>query len=107
MHASAVIFDLHLPVCGSLKHKRRLVRPIVEGLRQRHRVAAAEVGGHDLWQRARIGVAAVAESAERLDHVLANVERFVWSHPEIEVVGTERTVLELDGELAPLRRGRS
>ena len=106
MHAAAVVFDLHLPACGSLKEKRQIVRPIVEGLRNRHRVAASEVAGHDLWQRARIGVAAVAESAARLDQVLANAERFVWSHPEVEVMGTDRTALELDGDLAPVPRSR-
>ena len=104
MHAAAVLFDLHLPTCGSLKEKRQIVRPIVEGLRNRHGVAASEVAAHDLWQRARIGVAAVSESAARLDQVLANAERFVWSHPEIEVLGTERTALELDGDLAPVPR---
>jgi uncharacterized protein YlxP (DUF503 family) len=106
VHAAAILFDLHLPACGSLKEKRQVVRPIVEGLRNRYGVAASEVGGHDLWQRARIAVAAVAESAARLDEVLAQVERFVWSHPEIEVMGTDRTALELDGDLVPLPRSR-
>jgi uncharacterized protein YlxP (DUF503 family) len=52
-------------------------------------VAAAEVDHHDKWQRAAIGVAAVAQSAGHAEEVLAAVERFVWSFPEIEVIAVE------------------
>ena len=36
------------------------MKPILEGARQRYSVAAAEVAHQDLWQRAGLGLAAVA-----------------------------------------------
>jgi uncharacterized protein YlxP (DUF503 family) len=58
-------------------------------------VAAAEVGRHDQWQRAELGFAAVAGSPGQVDRVLAAVERFVWSHPELEVLAAQRAWVEM------------
>ena len=71
-----------------------MIKPIIEGARRRYQVAVAEVDHQDKWQRAAIGVAAVASSAGHADEVLATVERFVWSFPEIEVIAVETTAAE-------------
>ena len=84
------------PVCGSLKAKRAELRPIVEGARQRFRVSAAEVEHQDTWQRAVLGFAAVCASARPGRAVMDEVERFVWSFPEVEVIDAERTWMEED-----------
>jgi uncharacterized protein YlxP (DUF503 family) len=88
--AAAVVFELFIPDCHTLKQKRAVVRPIVDGLRRRFQVAAAEVDQLDKWQRADIGVAAVAGSHSHVLDVLGNVERFVWSFPEVEVLSQRR-----------------
>jgi uncharacterized protein len=41
--------DLHLPAARSLKAKRSVLRPLIEGLRHRYQVAVAEVDHQDLW----------------------------------------------------------
>jgi uncharacterized protein YlxP (DUF503 family) len=90
MHAAALSVELHLPQVRSLKDKRAVVKPIVEGSRQRFGVAAAEVGKQDLWQASELAFAAVASSPRHVAEVLDSVERFVWSFPEVEVVNCER-----------------
>jgi hypothetical protein len=85
---------LHLPQVRSLKDKRAVLRPILEGCRHRFSVATAEVGLQDLWQSAELGVAAVASTPRHVTEVLDAVERFVWSFPEVEVVSAERFWLE-------------
>jgi uncharacterized protein YlxP (DUF503 family) len=86
-----VRFDLRLPACRSLKDKRSVIKPILDGARHRYAVAAAEVGEHDKWQRASLGMAAVAATPAHAAEVLDAVERFVWSFPEVDVLETERT----------------
>ena len=86
MHAASLYVDLRLPEVHSLKEKRGVIRPIVEGARHRFGVAAAEVEAQDRWQRAGLGFAAVSSSAGHLDEVLDALERFVWSFPEVEVL---------------------
>ena len=94
MHVAAVEYDLHIPQSRSLKERRAAVKPIVEGLRRRFEVSAAEVAGQDTWQRAGIGIAVVGSSVAHLEDVLDACDRFVWSFPEVEVLSTERRWLD-------------
>ncbi len=93
-------FDLHIPESHSLKAKRSVVKPMVEGMRRRYQVAAAEVGHHQQWQRTTVGVSAVGATAGHVGDVLDEVERFVWSHPEIQVLSVSRTWLDGDADEA-------
>ena len=90
MHVAWLTVDLHLPAVHSLKEKRSVVRPILDGAHRRFAVAVAEVGHQDSWQRAVLGMAAVSASASHAQDVLDSVERFVWSFPEIEVLSSQR-----------------
>ena len=92
----ALEFQLHLPDVHSLKEKRAVVRPIVDGARHRFAVSAAEVDHQDKWQRAELGFAAVAGSESHVREVLDAVERFVWSFPEVEVVDSSLRWMEID-----------
>ena len=94
MFVLALEIDIHLESSQSLKAKRQVVKHLVETSRQRYNVAAAEVGGQELWQRATLGFAAVSSSASHAEQIIDEVERFVWSHPELSVLTTEKRWLE-------------
>jgi uncharacterized protein len=96
VHVGALAVEIHLPGSRSLKDRRSVVRHLLDTSRHRYGVAAAEVEYQDLWQRAGLAFCAVAADASRVESVLDSVERFVWSHPEIEVCGTSRHWLEID-----------
>lgn len=100
VHAVAVTFDLHVPESRSLKAKRAVIRPIVDGLRHRFHLSVAETGNLDQWQRAEIGVAIVAATDDRVREVLDTVERFVACAAGVELLGTEVAWLDPDGILA-------
>jgi uncharacterized protein YlxP (DUF503 family) len=94
VHVAALSMDLHLPQVHSLKEKRSVIRPILDGCRHRFGVAAAEVAYQDRWQRAGLGFSVVASTPAHAAEVMDSVERFVWSFPEAEVLSTERHWLE-------------
>jgi uncharacterized protein len=96
VHVAALSVELHLPEVHSLKEKRSVVRPILDGCRNRFGVAVAEVDHQDRWQRASIGVVSVSCSARQVSAVLDSVERFVWSFPEVEVMHSRRDWLETE-----------
>jgi len=77
--------ELHIPTSRSLKEKRGVLRPIVEGIRHRFQISVAEVGYQDKWQRALIGMAVVSDSYSHAGDVVDAVERWVWSKPDVEV----------------------
>lgn len=88
--------DLHLGESRSLKSKRAVLKPIIEGARRRYGVAIAEVDHADVWQRASIGVAVVSNTPHHATEVVDEVERFIWSVPDVQVLGVERQWLEVD-----------
>jgi uncharacterized protein len=94
MFVCALRIELFFPASHSLKEKRAIITPILEGLRNRYRVASSETGFQELWQRCEIGVASVGGSVSHVEHVLDECERFVWSFPELEVSRVERLWLE-------------
>lgn len=94
MYVGALEIEIHIPSARSLKAKRSVVRHLVEAARQRFGVSASEVAHHDRWQRAGLGFSVVAPSAAQAQRLLEQVERFVWSHPEIEVICADRHWVE-------------
>ena len=96
MHVLALSVELRLPCCRSLKDKRQALRPIVDGLRQRHRVSVAETDHQQQWQRATLGIAVVSATVSHAEEWLDAVERFVWSRPDIEIVSCDRQWMEFD-----------
>jgi uncharacterized protein len=92
----ALAFELHLPDVHSLKEKRAVVRPIVDGARHRFAVSAAEVDHQDLWQRATLAMAVVSGTESQARDVLDAVERFVWSFPDIEIMEAQLRWMEVE-----------
>ncbi len=96
MYVAALEIELYLATCGSLKAKRALIRPVIESARRRFGVSASEVAHHDLWQRAGIGFSVVSSTPSHAESLLDQVERFVWSHPDVVVVSTRRHWLDIE-----------
>lgn len=86
MRAAALRVELHLPLSRSLKEKRAVLRPVVEGLRRLGSYSVAEVDHHDLWQRATIGVAVVAPDGAGLAMQVAKLRRYFDRQLEVEVL---------------------
>ena len=86
---------LRLPENSSLKGKRGVVKSLCARLQNEDRVAAAEVGGHDLWQIAEIGVACVSNERGHADAVLDRVVRFVEeTRLDVELLDVEVELID-------------
>ena len=96
MHVLALELELRVPLSRSLKDKRAVIRPVIDGIRSRYPVAVAEVDHQDKWQRAAVGLAAVSAAPGHAEEMIADVERFVWSFPNLEVIATARHWMEAD-----------
>jgi uncharacterized protein YlxP (DUF503 family) len=86
--------ELYLPESGSLKAKRSSVKRVLEGAKRRWSVSAAEVGGLRSWQRTVLAFATVSNSASKAQDVMDEVERWVWTTPDAEVLETRRYWLD-------------
>lgn len=90
----ALEVGLRLHDVHSLKEKRSVIRPILEGAHRRFGAAVAEVGHQDSLREATLGMAVVSGQVGHAAEVMDAVERFVWSFPEVEVLSAERSWLE-------------
>ncbi|MFV1960774.1 MAG: DUF503 domain-containing protein [Acidimicrobiia bacterium] len=94
MRAAALRVEIHLPTPQSLKEKRSVLRPVIEGMRRLGSFSVAEVDHHDDWQRATIGVAVVAPDGRGLDMQISKLRRYLDSRLEIEVFDVFMSELE-------------
>lgn len=94
MHVVGFEVEIRIPGSHSLKDRRQVVRSVLDGARQRFGVSVAEVGGQDTWQRATLGFAVVASEARLAEEVVDQLDRFLWSRPEIEIVDARTTWLD-------------
>lgn len=86
MHAAAIRVELRIPGCGSLKEKRRRLRPVLDHLRRKLELSASEVDHHDAWQRSALGIALVAPTAGRLDIVVEGLRGWFLQQDDVELV---------------------
>jgi hypothetical protein len=77
---------LIIPDNNSLKGKRKVVKSLIEKVRHRFEAAIAEVEDHDLWQKAKIGVALVGNDARLLTTRLDQISSFIDNQHLAEIV---------------------
>lgn len=69
--------DLHLGEASSLKDKRKVIKSVIDRIKNRFNVSVAEVGEQDAWQRSVIGIAFISCEQTHVHQVLAAVVRFI------------------------------
>ena len=84
--------ELFISESRSLKDKRQVLHSLKDRLHGKFNLSVAEVDGQDLWQKAVLGIACVANEGGHVNQVLEQALNVIKSMPAVEVV---RTKLEL------------
>jgi uncharacterized protein YlxP (DUF503 family) len=90
VYAALVRVELHLPLARSLKDKRAILNRIKDRALATH-AAVAEIDHLDLWQRAGLGMAVVAGTAERLQSGLDALRDIVERQHDAVIVDWQVT----------------
>jgi len=85
--------ELLIPESQSLKDKRQVLHSVKDRLRGKFNLSIAEVDGQDLWQKAVLGMACVANDGSHVEQVLEQALNVIKSMPTIEVVRVHRELL--------------
>jgi uncharacterized protein len=97
MYVGALQLTLRIPLSASLKDKRQVVQSVLQRMRNRFEVAAAEIGMLESWQVATIGVSCVSNSARHSEEVLEHVRRYVEeTRPDVEVTDEQLEIITMD-----------
>ena len=85
--------ELWIPESQSLKDKRQVLHSVKDRLRGKFNLSIAEVDGQDLWQKAVLGMACVANDGSHVEQVVEQALNVIKSMPTIEVVRVHRELL--------------
>ncbi|MEI8013719.1 MAG: DUF503 domain-containing protein [Nitrospirota bacterium] len=78
--------ELFIPESQSLKDKRRVLLSLKDRLRERFNLSVAEVDGQDLWQKAVLGLACVANEGRHVNQVCDQALNLIRGIPTVEIV---------------------
>ena len=77
---------LLIPMAFSLKDKRRVIRSLLEKLKNRFNISAAETGDKDLWKNTTIEIAAVSNDSVYLEKQLDKIEKFIEEFNGVRII---------------------
>ncbi len=87
MIVGTCLIELHLPMVHSLKEKRGILKSLIAQVQKKFNAAIAEVGLHDVWQSATLGISVVSTTAAHAEQMLETIA--IWiehTRPDLEVI---------------------
>ena len=87
-HVLLLTVELFIPHSNSLKARRKVVKSLLDRIRNRYNAAAAETGFQDKWQRAELSMAVTGSDLGYLKGLCESMLKFV----ESESLGTAQLV---------------
>ncbi|MCK0470795.1 DUF503 domain-containing protein [Halalkalibacter sp. APA_J-10(15)] len=91
MVIGSVRLELLIYDVQSLKEKRSIIKSVQSKLKQKYNLSVAEVGHHDVWQRAELGIVTVSMNKKVCERELQRALALIDSIPAIE-----RTVMTFE-----------
>jgi len=85
MIVSMIQMIFEIPDAGSIKDKRRVVKPVIEKLKNRFHLSAAEVDLHDSLSFAQIGAALVSNSRVFGESVLNKALKMIENETALRI----------------------
>lgn len=85
--------ELFVAGSRSLKDKRQVLHSLKDRLRDKFNLSIAEVDGQDLWQKAVLGMACVANDGGYVNRVLEQALNVIRGMPAVEIVRAKQELL--------------
>ena len=89
MHIVALRVRLEITSSLTLKDKRHVVRSLLDRIRNRFNVSAAEIGDNDSVRYAELAATGVANDRPFLDRMIAKVLDLIESEPRVVLLEQE------------------
>ena len=89
------LITLRLHDCRSLKAKRKVVKSMINRLRNNFNASVAEVGSNDIYQKAEIGLSLVGNDAALINSKIDKLLNMAEDMGLAEIVDTEMEIIHL------------
>jgi len=85
--------ELHFPDAQSLKGKRKILVSLKTKLQNRFNISIAEIDESQLWQKAILGIASVANETARVNQTLDHVLNDIRANPSLQLLRAQIELL--------------
>ncbi|MCU4138511.1 MAG: DUF503 domain-containing protein [Thermodesulfobacteriota bacterium] len=90
MVVGIVKIEIYFPEPNSLKSKRQILKALLHKIESKFKkISLAEVDGHDLWQRATLGISVVGKDQKFVDSKLTSILNFIQNDGRLEIIKAE------------------
>jgi uncharacterized protein len=86
MTVGILTVSIEIPESGSLKDKRQVLRSLLDGLRLKHNVSAAELDHLDSWSLSTIGATCISNEQAHANRILDGVMNRIRANPRVVVL---------------------
>ncbi len=86
MVVGAIQLEIYIPGSNSLKSKRKVVKSLINRLRDKFNVSVAEVDANNLWQRATLGIAVADGNSRFANKILDKVLDMIENDGNVEIL---------------------
>jgi uncharacterized protein YlxP (DUF503 family) len=93
MFIGVLTLELYIHEAGSLKEKRMVVNSLLDRIRARFNVSAAQIDDHDLWQSATLGVAVISNDQKTANTVMNHVRDLAEAEIRCDVTQCRTEIL--------------
>ena len=88
-----ITFRLH--DCHSLKGKRKIIKSIIQRLRNNFNISMAEIGSNDVYQRAEIGFALVGNDRQLINSKTDKIFNLADELGLAEIIDTQMEIINV------------
>jgi uncharacterized protein YlxP (DUF503 family) len=92
MQVGTLVVEISIPGACSLKDKRQVVKSLLDTIRRKYNVSAAEVDHNDIWRSASLGFAVISNERALVGDTLDTVVREIDNELRCEVLHREQEI---------------
>lgn len=88
---------MRIPGNASLKGKRKVLRKIIDRVKNRYNISISEIGDNDLWQRSQLGLSVVGNDSRHINSSLDKIINFIEGMNVAEIIDSEIEIIHIHG----------
>ncbi|MEJ5306911.1 MAG: DUF503 domain-containing protein [candidate division WOR-3 bacterium] len=92
MKVTTVKIELFMKEAQTLKDKRRVIKSLIERIKNRYNVSISEVDDNDSCKKSTIGIAIVSNDTRFNDRQVKEIINFIDSNPLVMIIKSEMEI---------------
>ena len=85
--------ELYIPGANSLKDKRKVIKSIIQRIRNKYKVSICELYEQDIWRRAVLGISCISNDKNIIFKTFSGIEKFIEEGGELQISDLRTEIL--------------